>query len=408
MESRFSPRVRGLILLNILTFLYGSNVTVVKEAQAALDPFTFSLGRFGIAALAFTPFLKPAFENPAVFRAGLELGIWASLAYVTQAVGLMTTEAGRAAFIGTFTVIEVPIIAGIFGARIPAVTWWAAAAAVGGVALLESAGGNSSPMGDFWTIMSALIFGFHMLRSEHHARHVPADSALSLIALQLFVTGVMSFGWLLGMSQLGLVDESSLHAMTTFDWGTISSWPWLQMAYTGVLSTAFCLWVEVVSLRDVSASEAAMVYTLEPLYGAGFAWVLLGERWGPLGWAGAGLILGGSLTMQLFGRVESPEDEPEEIESQKSSAAILGALGAAAAIALVMAASGLPTEIVRESVPEGIITAEAVAWSAYSDMEIDNLVTFMRAYAMVKGDEPSPGEGGVEASTASFFSHLEA
>jgi len=26
-----------------------------------------------------------------------------------------------------------------------------------------------------------------------------------------------------------------------------------------------------------------MVYTLEPLYGAGFAWLLLGERWGPMG-----------------------------------------------------------------------------------------------------------------------------
>lgn len=42
-------------------------------------------------------------------------------------------------------------------------------------------------MGDFWTILSALIFGFHMLRSEHHARHVPEDGALPLIALQVLV-----------------------------------------------------------------------------------------------------------------------------------------------------------------------------------------------------------------------------
>lgn len=35
-----------------------------------------------------------------------------------------------------------------------------------------------------------------------------------------------------------------------------------------------------------------MVYTLEPLWGAGFAWLLLGERWGPMGWVGASLILG--------------------------------------------------------------------------------------------------------------------
>lgn len=41
-------------------------------------------------------------------------------------------------------VIEVPIIAGLFGATIPRVTWYSAAAAVLGVGLLESAGGNST------------------------------------------------------------------------------------------------------------------------------------------------------------------------------------------------------------------------------------------------------------------------
>jgi hypothetical protein len=50
--------------------------------------------------------------------------------------------------------------------------------------------------------------------------------------------------------------------------------------------------LQVVSLHDVSATEAALVYTIEPLWGAGFAWLLLGERWGPLGWVGAALILG--------------------------------------------------------------------------------------------------------------------
>lgn len=393
LEAKVSPRLRGLILLNILTFLYGSNVSVVKDAQSVLDPFTFSFGRFGIAALAFLPFLTPAFRNPAIFRAGIELGIWAGLAYVTQSVGLLTTEAGRAAFIGTFTVIEVPIIAGLFGARIPPVTWWSAAAAVAGVGLLESAGGETSVMGDFWTITSALIFGFHMIRSEHHTRHIPADGALSLIALQLLVTGVMSFGFLVGMGSLGIVPDSNLHALTSFDLNAMSDWPWLQMAYTGLLSTALCLWIEVVSLRDVSASEAAMVYTLEPLYGAGFAWFLLGERWGPLGWVGAALVLGGSVTMQLFGRVESPEDEPEEIEAHKSSAAILGALGAAAAIALVMAASGLPSGVVQETLPGGALAAETVAvWSASSDIEIENLATFMRAYALMKGEAASGSE----------------
>lgn len=43
-----------------------------------------------------------------------------------------------------------------------------------------------------------------------------------------------------------------------------------------------------VSLLQVSAPVAAIIYSAEPLWGAGLAYWLLGERWGPLGWAGAG------------------------------------------------------------------------------------------------------------------------
>jgi drug/metabolite transporter (DMT)-like permease len=45
-------------------------------------------------------------------------------------------------------------------------------------------------------------------------------------------------------------------------------------------------------MRDVSATETAIIYGLEPLWGAGFAWFLLGERWGTSGWIGAALVLG--------------------------------------------------------------------------------------------------------------------
>lgn len=45
-------------------------------------------------------------------------------------------------------------------------------------------------------------------------------------------------------------------------------------------------------MREVSATETAIIYGLEPLWGAGFAWFLLGERWGTLGWIGASFVLG--------------------------------------------------------------------------------------------------------------------
>lgn len=49
----------------------------------------------------------------------------------------------------------------------------------------------------------------------------------------------------------------------------------------------------------MSSPVAAIIYTAEPLWGAGLAYAILGERWGALGWVGATLIIGSSLAAQL-------------------------------------------------------------------------------------------------------------
>ena len=67
--------------------------------------------------------------------------------------------------------------------------------------------------------------------------------------------------------------------------------------------------IQVVALHDVSSTDAAIIYTMEPVLGAAFAYALLGERWGSLGWAGAGLIVVSSLAAQILG-TESQKELP--------------------------------------------------------------------------------------------------
>ena len=102
--SRLSPRVRGLILLNILVLLCGANWVVLKETENVFDPFTFAALRFTLAAAAFSPWVSDAVKDRTILRGGLELGLWSALAYMTQSVGLETSDASRASFISTFTV----------------------------------------------------------------------------------------------------------------------------------------------------------------------------------------------------------------------------------------------------------------------------------------------------------------
>lgn len=66
--------------------------------------------------------------------------------------------------------------------------------------------------------------------------------------------------------------------------------------------TAWTIDAEAKALRHVSASTAALIYSSEPLWGAAFAALFLGERLqGVGGWVGAALVVGSSLVSQVGG-----------------------------------------------------------------------------------------------------------
>ncbi|CAN1328753.1 Uncharacterized transporter AF_0788 [Linum perenne] len=208
-----------------------SDFSVVKAVETTTDPAAFATVRFIVSAVPFLPFVVRSRGDIRTRNAGLELGLWASLGYLIEAVSLLTADAGRASFISLFTVIVVPLLDGMLGATVPARTWFGVLMSVLGVAMLESSGSPPNA-GDLLSFLSAIFFGIHMLRTEHFSRKTEKEDFLTLLGY------------------------------------------------------------EMAAMRNVSATETAVIYGLEPVYGAGFAWLLLGERWGIAGWIGAAFVLG--------------------------------------------------------------------------------------------------------------------
>ncbi|XP_052187672.1 uncharacterized protein LOC127798261 isoform X3 [Diospyros lotus] len=170
-----------------------------------------------------------------------------------------------------------------------------------GVAMLEASGSPPS-VGDLLNFMSAVFFGVHMLRTEHISRSTERENFLALLGYEVSVVAVLSTLWYFVGDWFGGVQETSSSSWTwAMFWDWMTAFPWIPALYTGMFSTGLCLWVEMAAMRDVSATETAIIYGLEPVWGAGFAWVLLDERWGMTGWIGAALVLGGSLIVQIFG-----------------------------------------------------------------------------------------------------------
>ncbi|KAM0917823.1 hypothetical protein ACQ4PT_009248 [Festuca glaucescens] len=294
-------KARSVFLLNLLALIFASNISVVKDAQTMLDPDLFNMLRFTIAAIPFVPFLLKSLRDMHVFIRGVELGIWVTFAYVAQSIGLITADAGRASFISALTVIIVPFLDGILGAEIPAYTWLGAFLSIAGVGILELSG--SPPcVGDLLTLLSAFCFAIHMLRTEHIVRNINNENFLALVGCQVLVVALVAAASFVVKCFLRSVVQWNLKLWTTTElFSVMASFPWLAILYTGILSTTFCLWAEVVAMRDVSATETAIIYGLEPVWGAAFAWVIHGERWGITGLVGAIFIIAGSLMVQILG-----------------------------------------------------------------------------------------------------------
>eukprot|EP00884_Botryococcus_braunii_P020802 jgi/Botrbrau1/7405/Bobra.0112s0006.1 len=301
---------QALILLNVGAALFGSNQVVIKLAEADLTPELLNTLRFGLAALCFAPAIVKGLQKRELWKPAAELGFWLFGGYTAQALGLMQTTAARGAFTGTFTVLVVPVLVGLSGRSVSMKTWLAAAVALAGVGLLtnDSAAPN---MGDALCVLSAILFGVHKWRTESvTAKH--KDDTTELIGLQLGVLALTS-----GLSSLPLLGNLLANSPGDVLQGLVDL-PWLPLAYMGLATTAFTLWIEMHALKDVSAPLAALIYTAEPLWGGLFAYLVLAERWGPMGWVGAALIIGASLASQISGSASEPSaqstesPEPEE------------------------------------------------------------------------------------------------
>ncbi|EEF30285.1 conserved hypothetical protein [Ricinus communis] len=64
-----------------------------------MDPAAFSAMRFVMSAIPFFPFVFQARDDVQIRNAGIELGFWVSLGYLIEALGLLTSDAGRPFFI---------------------------------------------------------------------------------------------------------------------------------------------------------------------------------------------------------------------------------------------------------------------------------------------------------------------
>ena len=284
----------ALLILNGVTVLWGSQHAVIKSVvDATGSPEALNAVRFGIAALVALPFAPELFggddDSDDTWSAGAELGCWMFAGFALQAVGLQLTSASRSAFLLYLNVKLVPVLAFLlYGRQIAARTWASAAVAVAGTTLL-SFDGTPPCAGDGWSLAAALTSAAFILRLERYSSRF---DAAALNAATLATTAALCAAWALTAAAFdSAVPGAAELPATLARQAELMAGQAPALLYLSLVTTALANWLQALGQKSVSAQDAAIVYALDPVYGALFAAALLGERLGPQGLAGAALVL---------------------------------------------------------------------------------------------------------------------
>lgn len=301
-----------------------------------------------MAALVSLPFLLN--QRKDVVLAGLECGLTITLGYITQSIALETISAGKCAFICSLTVIVVPIAAAILYDRpIKPMNIVAAVIALSGVGVLEGmvdftgllgispaladtsgsalesstvetalSAAPAGPLealantlgvekGDIIALGQPLGFGYSFLRIEHYQekfKDVP-NRVLTIAAAQCVAVGLVSYLWLM----------YDFHGVFP-DFGYMMEPHRIAaVAWTGIVTTVFAIYLEGVALQTATATDAAISFSSEPVWASIFGYLLLHEQLGLNSYVGGTIIMSACLIGALSDLPAQDEDDAVVVDA---------------------------------------------------------------------------------------------
>jgi len=280
-------RNRAELWLLSCTLIWGGTFVIVKLGLDDISPLLFITVRFAIATLVFLPFVLPVMKSmtTGTLLRGSILGILLSIGFITQTVGMQHTTASKSAFITGLLVVFTPIFQIVIERRLPRLgNLLGIVLVLVGLFLLTSPEGSSFTTGDALTLVCAAVFGLYIVYLDVFAR---SDDFRHLTILQ-FVVALVSAGvglWLF---------EEPRFVLSAF-----TAW---ALGYLAILATVVTLVVQTRYQKDTSPTRAAVIFSIEPVFAAILAYLVLGEEIGLMGIAGGAIVIAGLLVSELWDR----------------------------------------------------------------------------------------------------------
>ncbi|MDO8954643.1 MAG: DMT family transporter [Gammaproteobacteria bacterium] len=263
------------LYLLITTLIWGATFPLIQNALAYIDPSWFVTIRFIFASLFLLPwiFVDLHKTNKQLLIGGTILGVLNAGAFMLQTMGLKTVDASTTAFISSTSVIIVPFLLPFFMlGKAKKIDILCSMICLGGLYELTSSHVTHFSLGEILVLGSAVCSALGIVSLQRISR---AGNNLPLLAFYqiLFVVPISGvFAW-----------HHSPH-IPYFN-NTIV----LALGYCSLLATALALFLQTTFQRRTSATHAAIIYSLEPVFASLFAWGFNGEH------IGKNIVFGGCL-----------------------------------------------------------------------------------------------------------------
>ena len=291
-------RISGDLAMLVVCLIWGLNFSITKIALDQIPPLPFTAIRFIVSSLLLWLILRVV-EGKAPPAGGalkllVLLGLLGNTLYqLTFTLGLDRTAATNSALILSTVPTVVAVLAGALGLeRITRRMWWGIALGTVGVVLVIATRGVGfqvgTLVGDLLTVLAVLCWAGYTVG----LRRVPTGIS------PLRVTTITTLAGTPGLVLAGVP------GMVRLEWGAVDLKAWAALGYAAVLSlvVAYLLWNR--SVKAVGGTRTAIYMCVTPLFAAGGAWLLLGERPHPLQGVGAVLIVAGVLLTRVNGSGE--------------------------------------------------------------------------------------------------------
>lgn len=284
-----NKRLAANLLLLLTAAIWGLAFVAQRVGSEFVGAFTFNGIRFGLGSISLIPIIiynkiKKSSRNESSRKSilyGIIVGIVAYAGSAFQQIGITYTSVGKASFITGLYMVFVPVFGVFLNHKIEKSSWIGVLSAVIGLYLLSVNGNFSIGYGDLLEVIGAVFWAIHILVIDRFSKK--AD-ALKLSCIQFATCSILS------LATAFIFEKITLSGI---------SQSLVPLLYGGILSVGVAYTLQVVAQKNAKPSHAALIMSMESVFGAIGGAVILGESMSVRGCIGCLLIFAGIIISQV-------------------------------------------------------------------------------------------------------------